>query len=104
MLDSSIILDVPIIDITEYRKRNPDKDISKFKCAWPLDMVHDEVVAVASLFDGQLEIAICDWHLGWHRGILTLYKAGVDIDTILSMSRDRIMAELVKRGLIPICQ
>lgn len=104
MLDSSIILDVPIIDITEYRKRNPDKDIGKFNCFWPLDKMHDDVVAVALLFDGAFETPICDRHLGWHRGILTLHKAGMNLDIILSMSRDRVMTELIKRGLIPIRQ
>jgi len=85
MFDGSVIWDVPIINIKDYVKRNPDKDIDKLNCIWPLDGHHDKVVAVASMFDGKLEIPICDYHLGWHRGILTLYYcAKIDVETLLT--------------------
>lgn len=103
MRDSSLVFDVPIIDITTYRKKHPElDDKEKLECLWTLDNIHDQVVAVASMFNGAIETPICDRHLTWHRGICTLYyKTELTVEEILQLSRDRVMAELVKRGLMP---
>lgn len=106
MKSSVPILDVPFIDITEYADR---KLIEDKKCMWPLDNIHDKIVAVAKMFDGKLVLPICERHLTWHRSIVTLFGALISegynrdqaIDKVLDMDREVVMSELIKRGLIP---
>lgn len=96
-----VIEKLEIIDITKYKKENNIDEKEKLQCIWELDEIHDEVVAVASMFDGQLKLPICNRHLTWHQALLTLNSKGVDLDKLLDMTRDEIMQEMVARGLIP---
>lgn len=115
MRNSSLILDdIEFIDITTYVKKHPERK-DNLECVWPLDNIHDEVVAVAKMFNGNIEIPICDRHLTWHRAIVTLFYAMKNdsmndlkleslLEWMLGLDRDTLMSELISRGLIPIRQ
>ena len=100
MQSSSVIEDIPFIDITKYRKYLKDPKKPEPECIWLLDDIHDKPVEVVALF-GKLMMPICARHLSWHKAIMTLVQTGkMDILDVLTMSRDVCMAELIKRGLI----
>jgi hypothetical protein len=94
------VTDIPFIDVTKYRKFKEEK---KIECCWGLDELHRGPTGVELMFFGALEVPICERHYTWHCAIVTLVKdAGMDLDEVLNMSREVCMAELMKRGLIPL--
>jgi hypothetical protein len=93
------VKDIPFIDITVYEKFKKEGEI---KCCWLLDIMHDGPVTVEKIFNGQIEVPICERHYNWHCAIMTLaLVGGMDVEEALHMSREECMAEMTQRGLVP---
>ena len=100
MRNTALVKNVPFIDITKY-----EEFIKKGKkeCVWNLDNIHSGPVEIEGLFEGQIEVPICERHYTWHCAIITLVvSGGMEIEDVVEMSRERCLTELAMRGLIPL--
>lgn len=76
----------------DFKKAPPNK-----KCCWPIDDLHEGVVWLAPLFDGQIIVPICTHHLTGHRVIISLHSAGYDMDHIFDIDsgeREKLCANI----------
>lgn len=101
MKDTTIdITDIPFIDSAKYKKF---KEEGKKECIWGLDDLHHGMVGVENIFSGQVKVPICERHYTWHCAIVTLIEVGgMNMSEVLGLSRELCVAEMIKRGLIPL--
>jgi hypothetical protein len=71
------------------------------KCVWLMGTLCDGITYSAEMFKKQIRIPICTAHLVEHRVIMSLVKAGKDIEDVINVSAEDRIKMLGNLSLIP---